>query len=410
MKFLRKLFGSAKAEPAPAERAQDLFAQELLAALRTAAPGLAPTYDPEAFELQCPGAGKGQRIFLHNMYAQYCRTPETECGDLFGGFVGFILDSQAPLPAGNVALDALLPVLRARADLLVTMPEDVPFPYQNASRPFCETMLLMLAIDTPTTIALVNDETLAELGISFDDAIGLAIAQLDERGNHNFGQLGDGTFVTTCGDHYDASRILIPDLVAQLPVRGNPVAIVQARSAVLITGSEDPEGLATIADYALQDFADNERAISLTPIELIDGTWRLFAVEDHHPVSLRNLRSHQSLWSYGVTKDRLQARLGEEIFVANPLVFANASDGLHFTVASWADGVTTACPITDAIILQETEAFPSIRRRFDDVIHFLPDIVRAGDTDYPPRVILPAALDDDARRELTDDYPEFNPS
>lgn len=401
MRFLKKLLGRDQDAPEPASE-QDQFAALVLDALRHADPTIEVDYRPAGFEFVHP---EGQKTFLVNSYLEYCRLPKDERPMQVHRLAAFIIDSRKPLPEGEEALDALLPVLRSRADLIATTSEMPAWPYERSSRPFCDTMLLMLAIDTERAIALVTDETLDGLGMSFEDALAIATGHLDERGNHNFGQLGEGTFVSTCEDHYDASRILLPGLIETLPVKGKPVAIVEARSAVLVTGSEDMEGLAQIAGFAWEDFPENERAVSLTPIMLEDGEWRPFPIAPHHPQSLKNLAAYQAQWSYGATQAVLQTALSDDLFVANPILFKNDSDDRIATFASWAAGVPTACPIVDAVVIQEQGEFPAITRRLEDVIAVCGPFPAVTEMPYPPRLTLPGQPDDAQRRILTDDYP-----
>jgi hypothetical protein len=400
VRFLSKLFrGSAPSKPA---RAEDRFAEILLTALRDRDRGLQASYDPTKFEL---AHEDGHKTFLYNTFAEFQRASEDDRTALIERFVTFIIESRKPAASGEAALDALMPVLRDRAGLIATYRTLAAWPHNRSARPFCETMLLMLAIDNENSIALLTDEGLAELGISFDDALGLATAHLNERGEHRFGQIGDGTFVSTCDDYYDASRILIPELISELAVNGNHVAIVEARSAILITGSEDWEGLDQIAGFAWQDFPENERAISLTPIELRDGKWELLTIRDDHPQSLRNLIQYQRLWSYDATKDVLQEELGDDLFVASAMLVEQ--DSCAATVASWGTDVRTACPVVDAVVIEADGDFPQITRRFEDVMAICGPFPLVEAMPYPPRYALPGRVDAECRRELTEAFPDY---
>ena len=402
MRFLGRLFGRKE----PAEREEDRFARRVLEAVHAAYADIRLAYDRDGFELRhVDPAATGQRIFLANSFAEYCRLEAGERDQHIANVVNFIGESRKPAPTGEDALDMLLPVVRSRADLLaVCAMQGCDFAYARASRPFCETMLVMLAIDTPAAIRLVTDDDLDDLGLTFDDALGIAVAHLDERGSHSFGQLGEGTFVTTCGDHYDASRILIPDFFTQLPVKGHPVAIVQARSAVLVTGSEDMEGLAMIAGFALEDFDQNERAVALSPIELVDGQWRPFGILPQHPQALRNLVPHQLAWAYNATQQAVQTMLGEDIYVASALMVDQ--DGRNATAATWAAGVPTACPLVDALIIAEDGELPMLTRSLDDVLKVCGPFAEVTAFPHPPRWLLPARMTPEQRADLTDNYPE----
>jgi hypothetical protein len=404
VRFLRRLFGSAS----PPERDEDRFARRVVEALREVSPEIRVTYDPQAFELRhVDDASAGQRTFLYNSFAEYRRLAEEEQDAHIANFARFITESRKPQPSGEAALDMLLPLLRSRADVLaVCAQQEGEFAYTRASRQFCENMLIMLALDSEHAIRLVTDGDLDQLGVTFDDALGIAIAHLDEKGSHSFGQLAEGTFVTTCGDYYDASRVLIPEMFGQLPVNGNPVAIVQARSAVLVTGSEDMDGLAMIAGFALEDLADNERAVALNPIELVDGQWRPFAIAADHPQALKNLMPTQLAWAYNATKDAVQELLGDDIFVPTALLLQQ--DGKAATAATWAAGVPTAVPLVDAILIEEDGAFPKLCRSLEDVLKACGPFEEVAAFPHPRRWMLPGRMTAAQRTELTDNYPHHD--
>lgn len=402
MSFLRRLLG----KKGSAERDEDRFARRLVEALHAASRDIRVIYDPQAFELRhVDEASAGQRTFLHNSYAEYRRLAVEEQAAHIAGLVRFICEARMPQPTGEAALDMLLPVLRSRADVLaVCAQHEGGFAYARASRPFCETMLIMLALDSEHAIRLVTDADLDELGLTFDDALGIAIGHLDEKGAHSFGQLAEGTFVSTCGDYHDASRVLIPEMFRQLPVNGNPVAIVQARSAVLVTGSQDMDGLAMIAGFALEDLADNERAVALNPIELVDGQWRPFAIAPHHPQALKNLMPNQQVWAYNATQETVQQLLGEDIYVASALLVEQ--DGKAATAATWATGVPTACPLVGGILIEEDGTFPKLCRSLEHVLKVCGPFEEVTAFPHPRRWMLPGRMTAAQRAELTDNYPE----
>jgi hypothetical protein len=399
VKFLRRIFGREEKSP---EREEDRFARLVIGALRERDPNIHVEYDAEKFELQHIDDGKHtQRMFLHNSFAEYQRQEVT-----LGRIIDFIVESRSQMPEGDAALDKLLPVLRPRADTIAAVADAPEFSYSRSSRPFCDTMLLMLALDSESSIALLNDEKLDELGVSFEDALGIAVAQLDEKSSHSFGKLEEGVFLSACGDYYDSSRILLPEMFEQLPLNGNPVAIVQSRSSVIVTGSTDFGGLAKIAQFALEEIAQTERAVSLTPIELRDGEWRPFKVLPDHPQALRNLAPNQLCWSCNATAVPLQDKLGEDVFVANPMLISQET--IQATIVAWGAGVPTTCPLVDAVAIQEDEGFEQIIRSMKDLLFVCGQFAAVEAMPYPPRLILPARMSHAQRVELTDNYPDFD--
>jgi hypothetical protein len=164
------------------------------------------------------------------------------------------------------------------------------------------------------------------------------------------------------------------------------------------------DGLAMIAGFALGDLQETERAISLTPIEWIDGRWQPFNVQPHHPKSLRNLAPSQLCWSYNATREALQQRLGDDVFVANAMLIEK--EGEVATLAIWGAGVHTACPLVDAIAIQEDGNSPEIIRSLEDVLSVCGPFPEVEVMPYPTRFLLPERLSLAQRNELTNHYPE----
>jgi uncharacterized protein YtpQ (UPF0354 family) len=398
MDFFGRLFG----KKAPMRDA-DRFADLIVKALRQRTPATAIAYDPETFELTY---GDGNRVYLHNTYAEYEREEEANRPALIDRFADFIIHSAKPTTMNEAALDALMPLVRSRADMIANLYSLGPWPYAHSSRPFCETMLTMLAIDSESSISMVTDDQLADLGISFEEALGIATGHLAERGDHLFESVDEGIYLSTCGDAYDASLILIPDLIRDLSVNGNHVAIVAARSLLIVTGSDDLSGLDRAARFVWQDFPGNERSISLTPLELRNGKWGLLNFRPDYPQSLKNLLQYQRKWSYDSTGEGLQEALGDDLYVASVILVEQG--GRAATVASWGAGVRTACPIVDAIVIQADGDFPEITRRFEDVMNVCGPFPLVEAMPYPPRYAFPGRMTSDSRRELTEMFGHYD--
>jgi len=79
-------------------------------------------------------------------------------------------------------------------------------------------------------------------------------------------------YVSATNDAYDASRLLLPEFVRSLEVKGRPVALVPNRDTALVTGDDDLEGLkiiTRIADEAL----DGPRPLSGLPLVFENDEW-----------------------------------------------------------------------------------------------------------------------------------------
>ena len=151
----------------------------------------------------------------------------------------------------------------------------------------------------------------------------------------------------------DASRLFLHDLVWQLEVKGDHVAMVPYRDMLLVTGSEDAEGLrrmASAAEPALQD----SRAMTGIPVRLKGTAWEPFLPDPEHPayLPLKNLHAQTVAREYDQQEQLLDAiheRQGEDTFVANMMVVQNETSGLMHTMAVWSKGAVSLLPRVDKV-------------------------------------------------------------
>lgn len=399
MRFFKDMFRS--------ESSQDKFARISLQALKASGWTRQVEYDSGNFEFRHPNQdGELAVTYLGNTYREWLAAPDAEKDRVIQNFVSFIFEADSDLPIDDDALTRLLPILRSRADSLTDFgqPGDT-FNYSRTTRPFCDNMLLMLVIDLEHGLAHLTDEQLDELGISFDDALGVAITNLHDMGNHIFDELEEGVFISHCGDTYDASRILLHDVIKQLPLKGNPVAIIVDRSCILITGSEHQHGFARIAEIALESLPEESRAISAAPIEMIFDQWHPFSCTYKDRFPLQRLLNYQQLWNYSSTQDLLQKRIGDDIYIASFCMIEG--EGASDSFASWAHDVRTVIPKVNAIVIEGNEQFPSITRKFDDVSYVCGPFELFEGTEFPPRYRLPDLIRSDQWMRLQDQFPDY---
>jgi hypothetical protein len=143
------------------------------------------------------------------------------------------------------------------------------------------------------------------------------------------------------------------DLIRQLEVKGEHIAMVPHRDSLLITGSDDIEGLGMMAQFA-EDAFEHPRFISCTALRLDGDEWVSWLPPIDHPhFSKFRLLEIKSLYQdYEVQKELLDAlheKEGTDIFVAkyNP---AEDKSGTVYTYSVWSDGVDTLLPKTNRVI------------------------------------------------------------
>jgi hypothetical protein len=148
---------------------------------------------------------------------------------------------------------------------------------------------------------------------------------------------------------------LFPDLVAALPVKGDPVAMVPTRSTLLVAGADDSGALAALADVAAETLSTTDQPLSARPLRLCDGKWTDLAVDDEALAPFHDLMRGQWTREYGEQKqllDQLHAQSGDDILVAAYAPMQNRNTGKPFCMTFWVDGFVNLLPRADAIVLK----------------------------------------------------------
>ena len=168
-----------------------------------------------------------------------------------------------------------------------------------------------------------------------------------------FAGIGESVYASMTGDNYDASRLLLLDLIRKLEVQGDHIAMVPHRDSLLITGSDDLAGLGMMAKFA-EDAFEHPRFISCTALRLENDEWVSWMPPSDHPHFAKfRLLEVKSLYNdYAEQKkllDALHEKEGTDVFVAT---YSAAEDdgGTVFSYATWLDGVDTLLPKTNKLL------------------------------------------------------------
>jgi hypothetical protein len=165
-----------------------------------------------------------------------------------------------------------------------------------------------------------------------------------------------GVYRSPWNDGFDASRILLPQAVRSLPVRGDPVLILHAPSCVLAAGADVADSLFQLGRCARKRWESNKGSHITRPIRRTDGQWKHWMPPRNHPAhpllrlmeALAEKRDYDELLS--ITRERLSQR---GLTAATPPVqIVQSPLGDTRTVAMWTDRTATALPIADGIVFE----------------------------------------------------------
>lgn len=286
-------------------------------------------------------------------------------------------------------LRAVLPRLRDRAwfsavrrqaELELGADEDAIDEVMLPHAPLNDELAAHLAFDLPSSVTELGSDRVEAWGLSFEALFERAKQNLADASATPFEQAAPGVYVSPYHDTLDATRMLLVERIAALPLKGAPVALAPTHDTLLITGDADVDGLQQLATWAEEALLE-PRAHSAITFRLEEGAWRRWLPEKSHPAypKLKLLALQTMASAYSRQKEVLDALLetnGHEILVATLRAF-RAPSGDIFTACAWQDGLEALLPETDRI-----------------------DFVRPGEGELPSSAKVWSTTFDVARRTL----------
>lgn len=173
------------------------------------------------------------------MYKKYDASPEMR-EELISNHIAVLLETFANQEqAFDVA--QIYPVLRHKSYLRL---DTIKF----AHAPYNSELVILFAIDSPKSMKFLNETDLEKSGLTLSSLQEAAVKILELKLRSVKLQVGNAVFFLTGGDGYVTSLLLLKDLWNddKFPVNGKLVAAVPTRDVLIVTGSEDKQGLTTM--------------------------------------------------------------------------------------------------------------------------------------------------------------------
>lgn len=256
---LRSLFGGGS-DPL---LTPDEFTRDVAALLRKKRPDLEVEIVGE-MEIKIGGSF---RSFLNNAYDLYRRDPAGKkqiINDVLATGLEAIERSGQ-----QVKREQIVPVIKDRAWLEESRMamaerggEAIPDPVHEEYNP---ELLICYAEDSERGIRYLQDKDLEEAGIAREGLRELAVANLNRLLATVKCQGVEGLYMMTADGTYEASLILFDEIWSdgKLQVQGETVVAIPCRDLLLVTGSENAEGLAKLAEIAAET-VENDAPYRLT--------------------------------------------------------------------------------------------------------------------------------------------------
>ncbi len=341
-----RLFG----RPSP-----DQFAQMMVKALREAGAPEPIEYEADEYQL---AIGTTAKLYLGHAYDEYRSAPRQTRLDVIRRYVQLAVTvREDPIPHDyEEARPHLRPwvrdrfyyeALRLRSQIQSGTMPGLPH------RVMAEHLVVMLAYDLPEQVYMVTDDHLSAWGVSFDEAVAAARGNLLEGGVAAI-SLKSGVHMLPPGDSYNASRLFHHDLVRRFEVQGQHVAMIPNRESLIVTGSDNEEGLTLMASLA-EDALKEARPMTGVAVRLEGDQWLPFMPPAGHPAfaQFRKLFVGSAQRDYEEQKRLLEAlheKTGEDIFVAAYMVGETTDGGDVLTYCVWSEGVDSLLPRTDRVL------------------------------------------------------------
>jgi hypothetical protein len=248
------------------------------------------------------------------------------------------------------ATPRLLPMVRSRRylDLALLMAQASAPTTAVAALPFRELageLVVTLALDSETSISTVADADLAAWGVDFDAALELALNNLRSSGQIAMEELAPGLYGSAGNDPYAVSRLLLPELTASLPLRGDVVASMPAPDLLLLAGSQHAAALAAQARLTADVIAEARRPLSAQLIQRGAQGWTTAPEAlSRHPALVKATHSllQRDYQQQAELLNTLHQARGADIFVATYMLGAKDDNEPLFNYTQFTEGVTHA--------------------------------------------------------------------
>jgi Protein of unknown function (DUF1444) len=306
-----------------------------------------PRYDAETFSL----VGREEQVLrLANAYEEYERLPSGGREQLLRNWTCTWFRGRCELPSSfDEAQPDLLPVVRRRGTHVCELLEQKSEEKRaTPRRVFGGHFSVGLGYDWPECMFHVSEDQLSIWGVGFDQAFEAAVSNLRAMSKEPFIKAAPGFYFSPWHDSYDSARILVPELFDQCEIKGSPVVMLPHQDLLVVTGSEDDDGLDRMASLVEEKLAGS-RFLSGIPL-ILGHDWSPFELPRSHFLS----RRYQSHWHLTLATD--YSRQGELLTAQNPelpfvaAVFATPGS-LWSTTACWTEGVDTVLPKTEIVVL-----------------------------------------------------------
>ncbi len=370
---------------------REIFAEEMLRRIRDAGEDREVAFDRGEFALVVPGE---QTFHLNNAFEAYEAAKEENQEVAFSAFVRtwFAYRQELPDDFADASYD-LMPAVRSRCFFDFNLKrfelgghDASPWPYQVIG----EHLGIGLVYDLPHSMRFITQDNLDHWGVSNSEALEVATENLRQT-TKEYAEV-DNMRMFVSGDTYDATRLILSDLISRFDLNGCPIAMIPNREVLVVAGSNDHQGLATMLEIAKSGIK-HERYITGHAFALGTDGWQPWLPATDHPSfnGFHRLSVMSRSQDYNEQKELLEAELedvGRDVFVSSLLARQHQDTDEVTSFTSWVGGIEAMLPKAEEVMFVDPENDNNtVCGSWSDVRHLAGDLMKRVDV-YPERYLV----------------------
>ena len=374
------------------------FAQLFIERLRAAGDQREIVLDEEEFRILFDAGDETTRGVLHlsNLYLEFTQVDEDERDNFLSLLIRSAFSHLKPIPEEfEFAAYDIRPKLWSRGTIeqinlkkKMDREEPLDWPLESVG----EHLYLSLVYDLPESVRSISSKELDDWGTNYWEVRERAMTNLSEV-EFQCVSMDDELYVSTTGDAYDATRLVLPGLIDKFEVKGRPIVMVPNRESLLLSGLDSEVGLKMMIELATEQLLELPRPMIGTPLVLSDDNyWEDWFPEPDHPLyaEFQGLKVAWLRSEYESQQELLVQFLDSKGNTAMAATYqVIQSDGIYRGLALLLNGIPTLLPDSDWVAVldpesQEMQAVCDLQL----LLKHAPDRIQASEKFYPKRFLV----------------------
>ncbi|WP_286758507.1 hypothetical protein [Ralstonia sp. RL] len=216
---------------------------------------------------------------------------------------------------------------------------------------------VLLGCDMGRTIKQVEQAMLDHWGLTFAEALGIAMKNLAAVSRPIFKEVTSGVFAGAWNDYHDSARLLMPELFAECRGIADPVIMIPTAERIYVTDKSNKKGLLDMLRGVGNMVSASLKIISTQMYHFVDGRPTQYEPEDSQVLLSLNMIRKPQLQAYAEQQKKIVEdyliRTDNWAYIMSLQIFENKEDGGTASVSIWSDDQETIFPEADLIAVSK---------------------------------------------------------